>query len=452
MLKVERKCSLERPKDDGVAGASEWNVSPLLAGDKVVVSSRTPNGTRSYLRAASDDGRLKYVTKRKDATVFSILSQTGERDPLRERNEIQLYAEADRNNGGGGGFVYLTSGESRQLKVFADAPQRSEGSRIRLVPSLLTEERVQRQFRKSEPASPFIFTPDTDLDRFTQDEGPLVRYGDVVIFRAPTLEFDDNYQYIACSAASDGDCSIVQANVETHDATQAFSFQCPSGGLMYARTVPAETTTAGSVVPSTTTPTSPTVAQPPAPAFSPAPSPTLAVTGDGSGDAQPTVILDTVDTPKDVIIDDQSKQTASSSPEETSTAAAPAAAAADKETDINDSDDETKTVVDDPSTAVIAAVQEKENPSVKTDRPKQDEAKANDAEENDKDQQPAWYEQPLGLAAIALLALTIVAFLVWSIIKVVGGSGSGSSPASAAVKTGDRPLYSSRATDRAVQP
>lgn len=396
MLRVERKCANARPNDDGIVGASTWNVSPLLAGDKVVISSRvqsidsqrpygTPSSsdTRSYLRVASD-GNLQYVSDRNNATVFSILSQTGERDPLRERNEIQLHAETNQGSSPDG-FVYLTS-DGKKLSVFSDTPDRSIASRIRLVPSLVTEERIKRGFRKSELASPFIFTPDENLDRFTQDEGPLVRYGDIVVFRAPSLEFDNNYQYITCSGTN---CSIVQANASAtgvQDVAQFFSFQCPSGGIMYARTVP-------------------TTAIPPLQSTNPFLNPNYT---SGVSDIVANDDNSSADAPA---VQTEDSPTGPLAPSVTATEGK-----AGKEN--RSQEDKNTEVVEDPSASVVAAVQEKVDTAVATDRP----APKESAEE----EQP-WYEQPLGLAAIALLALAIVALLVWAIVKVAGTSGASTS-------------------------
>lgn len=433
MVKVERKCSVGIPSDDNLSGASAWKVSPVLAGDQVVISSRpqragstrpyeqsVSSGARVYLRVASD-GALQYVSRRSDATVFTILSQTGERDPLRERNEIQLYAEQSRSNDSPIGFVYFVLGD-RELRVLGDSPDRAIASRVRLVPSLLTKERLQRQLRKSEPASPFIFTPDDNLDRFTQDEGPIVRYGDVIVFRAPSLEYDNNYQYITCSE-SNGKCLIVQANQDSdigdnsQEVVQFFSFQCPDGGLMYARTVPADDNLSS-----------------------------LQMAGSDDILQTDVVVGGTIDghtatgQQKQVSLDQfltqqQQQNQQQQQKEQVETQFMQKLENGDEKQPIQDANKQARkaesdgkqqtVVVEDPSDNVIKAVQETENPEVTTDRP---DPTTDEPEKQQKEDIP-WYEQPLGLAAIAALALAIVAMLVWAIVKVIQSGDSKSSRA-----------------------
>ena len=100
MFRVQRICAFSRPESsvDEVPGTTEWVPSPVLPRDRVVIATRLAKRGegegkgRAYVQIASN-GILIFTENRPDASTFQLVSTTGEPDPLREQNEIYLYAE-----------------------------------------------------------------------------------------------------------------------------------------------------------------------------------------------------------------------------------------------------------------------------------------------------------------------------------------------------------------------
>lgn len=191
-----------------------WTKSSLMHGENVIVATKQGENVKFF--SLGEDGILKAVSGRENATLFTLQTTTFEKDSLKEQNEFMIVAKPSERNKNYGTLHF--SIEKNQFSVFGNNAAPRGSIPVRFVPSLVDKDRIVRKFSKSAPGSPFL-----------GDEGKEVVSGDFFLLRIPALESSDKYVMLQCKNGENCRVSSLERNPLVDKLQDA------QNALLYAR-------------------------------------------------------------------------------------------------------------------------------------------------------------------------------------------------------------------------